>query len=111
MDRRAKLMAGAIGAIVVIGAGTGVGLASSGNDDAPLTGSAFDKATEAALDHVGEGTVVETERGDDGAAYEVEIQLDDGSQVEVQLDDGFKVTGSENDDDGTGERQEGVEDD
>jgi len=111
MDRRAKLLAGAIGAILIIGAGTGVGLASSGNDDAPLTGNAFDKATEAALDHVGEGTVVETEGGDDGAAYEVEIQLDDGTQVEVQLDSGFKVTGSENDDDGTGEQQEGVEDD
>jgi hypothetical protein len=110
MDRRAKLLA-ATGAILIIGAGTGVGLASSRNDDAPLTGNAFDKATEAALDHVGEGTVVETEGGDDGAAYEVEIQLDDGTQVEVQLDDGFKVTGSESDDDEAGERQEGVEDD
>jgi hypothetical protein len=110
MDRRAKLVAGATGAILVIGAGTGIGVASSGNDDAPLTGNAFDKATEAALDHVGEGTVVGTERGDDGAAYEVEIRLDDGTQVEVQLDGGFRVTGSESDD-GAGEQQEGVEDD
>ncbi|MDA0353605.1 MAG: hypothetical protein O3A10_15570 [Chloroflexi bacterium] len=40
-----------------------------------------------------------TEVGDDGAAYEVEVRLADGSQVEVALDEHFVVTGSELDDD------------
>lgn len=73
------------------------------NDDKPLTGDTLDQATKAALDHVGEGTVVETETGDDGAAYGVEIELEDGSQVEVNLDEDFNVTGEEADDDGNGD--------
>lgn len=100
MNKRTKLTVAAIGAVAVIGVGAGVGVAASGDDDKPLQGSDFDRATAAALDHVGEGTVTETEIGDDGAAYEVEIRLGDGSQVEVQLDGNFEVTGSEADDDG-----------
>ena len=42
--------------------------------------------------------MTETEVGDDGAAYEVEVRLRDGSQVEVQLDDAFHVIGTEDDD-------------
>jgi uncharacterized membrane protein YkoI len=90
--------------------GAGVGVAASGSDDKPLRGSTYDKATAAALEHVGEGTVTETEIGDDGAAYEVEIRLDNGSQVEVQLDSNFDVTGSEADDDGAGDTDEGGDD-
>lgn len=69
------------------------------DDDQPLTGATYDKAVAAALEHTGEGEVTETEVGDDGAAYEVEIKLADGSQVEVNLDDSFTVLGSEPDDD------------
>ncbi len=43
--------------------------------------------------------MTETEIGDDGAAYEVEVRLSDGSQVEVNLDADFVVTGSAPDDD------------
>jgi hypothetical protein len=50
------------------------------------------------LDHVGEGTVTETEIGDDGAAYGVEVRLNDGSQVEVQIDENFNASGVEQDD-------------
>ena len=42
----------------------------------------------------------ETETGDDGAAYSVEVELADGSQVEVNLDENFDVIGQESDDDG-----------
>lgn len=98
MDKRTKLIAGTIAAVAVIGVGAGFTIAADG-DDQPLTGTAYDRATAAALDHVGEGTVVETEVGDGGAAYEVEIRLDDGSHVEVQLDENFDVTGTEADDD------------
>jgi hypothetical protein len=47
--------------------------------------------------------VTETEVGDDGAAYSVEIQLDDGSPVEVNLDRDINVVGQEADDDGPGD--------
>ena len=102
VERNRKLALGAFAAVAVIG-GTGFGFAAAGDDDEPLTGNAYDRATEAALAHVGEGTVTETETGDDGAAYSVEIRLEDGSQVEVNLDADFKVTGSEQDDDGPGD--------
>ncbi len=61
------------------------------------------KAVDAALAHVGGGTVLETEAGDDGAAYGVEIRLADGRVVEVQLDESFAVTGQASDDDNKGE--------
>jgi len=105
MEKRKKLILGAVIGVAVLGVGAGVGIAASG-DDQPLTGSAEERATAAALDHVGEGTVVETEVGDGGAAYEVEIEKEDGTQVEVQLDENFNVTGSEGDDDGASDVEE-----
>jgi hypothetical protein len=48
--------------------------------------------------------------GDDGAAYSVEVRLEDGGQVEVNLDERFTVIGQANDDDGAGE-DEGAGDD
>jgi uncharacterized membrane protein YkoI len=101
-----------IGAVVaVVGAlSAGIAIAAAGDDEQPLTGSTLERATDAALAHTGGGTVVETETGDDGAAYSVEIQLDDGSQVEVNLDESFEVIGQEADDDGPGD-DEGPDDD
>jgi len=100
MDRKARWMGGAALAVVLIGGGTGVAIATTASDDQPLTGSALEKATVAALQHTGGGTVIETEVGDDGAAYGVEIRLDDGRVVEVGLDANFQVIGQESDDDG-----------
>lgn len=94
-----------LGAAVVAGVG-GVAVANDG-DDQELTGETRERAVAAALEHTGgEGTVTETEIGDDGAAYEVEIRLDDGSQIEVQLNEDFEVTGSEEDDDEPGEEDD-----
>ena len=51
-----------------------------------------DKAGSAALAKVGQGTVSEVERENEGgSAYEVEVRLDDGTQVEVQLGSDFQV--------------------
>jgi len=97
------LVAGAISA--------GFAIAAGGDDDKPLTGSNLEKATAAALAHTGGGTVVETEVGDDGAAYGVEVRLDDGRVVEVNLDESFDVIGQANDDDGAGGRDDGPDDD
>jgi uncharacterized membrane protein YkoI len=98
--------------VVVIGAlSAGFAIASgAGDNDQALTGSTLDQAKAAALAHTGGGTVVETEAGDDGATYGVEIVLDDGSQVEVNLDEGFNVIGQEADDDGAKD-QDGSGDD
>ena len=94
-------------AAIAIG-GVGMALANGGGDtDAPLTGNDLDRATQAALEHTGGGTVIESEIGDDGAAYSVEIKSDDGTVVEVQLDESFNVTGDEADDDGAGDTGDG----
>lgn len=111
MDRRSRWIAGGALAIAVIGGGTGIGVAASSGDDEPLTGSALEKATAAALAHTGGGTVIETEVGDGGAAYGVEIRLDDGRVVEVGLDANFDVVGQEGDDDGSGEDDGSGQDD
>ena len=100
MDRKRWIVGGTL-ALAVVGGTTGFAIANSG-DDQPLSGSVLDKATAAALAHTGGGTVIETEVGDDGAAYGVEIRLDDGRVVEVALDANFDVIGSGTDEDGTG---------
>jgi len=102
MDRKWRWIGGGALALVVAAGGTGLAIASAGDYDKPLTGSALDRATAAALAHTGGGTVIESEAGDDGAAYGVEIRLDDGRIVEVALDANFDVIGSGNDEDGTG---------
>jgi uncharacterized membrane protein YkoI len=66
--------------------------------DVQLSGTAYEKAAQAALAHVGGGTVTDTETGDDGAAYGVEIRLANGREVEVSLDANFNVISVENDD-------------
>jgi hypothetical protein len=107
---RKKILIAAIAALAVIGIGTGAVMAVSGDDDRPLQGNALERATAAALDHVRGGRVIETEVGDDGAAYGVEILRPDGSVVEVSLDQSFQVIGTEGDDDSAGE-SEGPDDD
>ena len=111
-SKRLYLMSGlvAVLALAVIGAGAGIAVATGGDDDQPITGPALEQATKAALEYTGGGTVTETEVGDDGAAYGVEIRLDDGSQVEVNLDESFNVIGQAADDDGAND-QDGEGDD
>ena len=109
--RKLWFIAGAVLALAIIGGGAGAVVATTvGDDDQPIPGTARDQAIAAALDHTGGGTVTETEVGDDGAAYGVEVRLDDGTQVEVNLDENFNVIGQENDDDGAGD-EDGADDD
>jgi uncharacterized membrane protein YkoI len=102
MRRRTKVvLAGTVAGVAIL-AGTGYAVAGGADDDAtdtPITGSALDQASSAALEHTGEGRVTETEVGDEESYYEVEVTLDDGSQVDVQLDEQFNVVGDESDDD------------
>jgi hypothetical protein len=92
--RKFVLLVGA--GIVLAFGGAGVAVAT-GTDDAehPITGSALQRATQAALAETDGGRVSETEVGDEESRYEVEVTLDDGSQVDVQLDRNFAVVGTE----------------
>lgn len=70
---------------------------SSGDSDTPITGPDIERASAAALAHLGGGRVTDTEVGDEESYYEVEVTLDDGRQVDVQLDENFNVVGTEED--------------
>lgn len=100
MDKRKRWIVGGALALAVVAGGTGLAIASGGDDEQQLTGSALDQASAAALEHTGGGTVIEAEAGDDGAAYGVEIRLDDGSVVGVALDANFHVVGDSSEDEG-----------
>jgi uncharacterized membrane protein YkoI len=101
--RRTKMwIAAGAAALLVAGTGAGVAAADANGDDSepPITGSALDEASAAALAETGGGRVTDTEVGDEDSYYEVEVTLDDGSQVDVQLDRNFQVVGSQADEDG-----------
>jgi uncharacterized low-complexity protein len=88
---KSALVAGAI-AVAAAGIGTAaVGAASNDDQEAPITGTALQQASEAALAHTGEGRVTDTEVGDEDSYYEIEVTLDNGSQVDVQLDRSLHV--------------------
>lgn len=112
MKRRAKVTLGGAAVLAVVGVGSAIGIAAAGGGgEEALTGATRDKAVAAALAHVGGGTVTETETGDGGSAYEVEVLRPDGSQVEVHLGRDFTVAGSSADDEGPGDKDGGPNDD
>jgi uncharacterized membrane protein YkoI len=80
--------------VVIAGSAGGVVIATGGDDEQPITGSALDEASRAALEHTNGGRVTGTEVGDEESFYEVEVTLEDGSQVDVQLDESFDVVGN-----------------
>jgi len=104
MARMTKLAVAAASGVAAAAASVGIAVANSGDDDEterPISGDALQKASDAALEHTGGGSVTGTEVGDEESLYEVEVTLDDGRQVDVQLDDSFAVVGTEDDDDAT----------
>ncbi|CAN5454376.1 hypothetical protein BH18ACT1_BH18ACT1_02440 [soil metagenome] len=96
MKRSSKWIVASAFAVASIATGAGVATAAGGTDDAErtITGSDLDRASAAALAHTGQGSVSDTEVGDEDSYYEVEVTLDNGSQVDVQLDEGFNVVDS-----------------
>jgi hypothetical protein len=94
-----RVTAVALGAGALLAGGAGVAIAGSDDDgsERPITGSALDRASEAALAVTGGGAVTETEVGDEEGAYEVEVTLPDGSQTDVHLDKQFNHLGSQAD--------------
>ncbi len=103
-----KKLIGIVGAVAllgIIGGGVAVATGVADDTDEPITGEAYELATEAALDHTGGGRVTGTEVGDEESYYEVEVTLDDGSQIDVQLDEDFNVVGDEVDDENENESE------
>ncbi len=98
------------GVLAVAGIGAGVAIATNDTDTPISNTSDRERAEQAALAHVGEGRVTETEEGDEESYYEVEVTRDDGSQVDVQLDRRFNVVGQEEDTETAG-HEDGAEGD
>jgi hypothetical protein len=101
MNRKILLIGGSV--LALAAGGAGVALGTGGGDDGagePIKGSALDRASAVALDHVGGGTVSATEAGDEEGYYEVEVRPDSGGQVDVHLDRHFNVIDSSADGDG-----------
>ena len=104
MNSRTKkglIAAVAVAALGAGGAAVAIGTDEAGDDDATqksISGSALEKASDAALEHTGGGEVTETEVGDEESYYEVEVTTDEGQQ-DVQLDRNFNVVSSEGDSD------------
>ena len=104
----------AIGAAAAALAAGGVGIAQAvgGDPEEAVVGPDADRATSAALDAVGGGTVTEVEHqdGDGAGVFEVEVQRADGSQVEVHIGGDFQPLGTAPDDDSGAEDDEGEDD-
>src|SRR5919108_2250137 len=98
MTRRHKLAIAAAAVLAVGGTSAGIAIGAGGDDnEAPITGDALVRASNAALQATGGGRVSDTEVGDEESLYEVEVTRADGSQVDVQLDQNFVVVGDESD--------------
>ncbi len=102
----------AAGAALATG-GAAIARAAGGDDEAsqkPISGGALDRASAAALEHTGGGSVTETEAGEEEGAYEVEVKREDGSSVDVHLDRDFKVLSQVGDEDRGSEQDEASDD-
>jgi Peptidase propeptide and YPEB domain len=111
-SRKRLLVLGAAVAALAVAGGAGIAQAVSG-DDEQVTGTAAERAADAALAAAGGGTVLEVERqdGDGAGVYEVEVRRGDGSEVEIHLDAQFREVGSAVDDDNGRESENDGSDD
>lgn len=108
MNRSTRWALTGAAALAVIGTAGGVAVAAGGEDEAEgpdvaITGPALERASQAALTHLGEGRVTDTEVGDEEGFYEVEVALDNGNEVDVHLDEDFNVLSDEVDGDEPGD--------
>jgi len=110
VKKKTVVLSSAIVAALVLGGG-GAALATGVvGDDVPAADR--DRAAEAALAEVGDGTVTEVDDLDDGLrGYEVEVVRADGREAVVLLDDSFAVTSARLDDDRRGGGDDDGDDD
>jgi uncharacterized membrane protein YkoI len=98
MTKRTGLILGAAAVLTIGGATTAIASSDDDASDQSITGTALQKAKDAALAETGGGKVTGTEVDDEESKYEVEVTLEDGSQVDVQLDKAFDVVDTEAED-------------
>jgi len=101
--RRGLVVGGVVAALAAGGAGTAIALSGGGDDrgddgDVQVTGSAADRAREAALAITSGGRANSVERdSENGATWEVEVTRPDGKTVDVRLDERFRLVAVEGD--------------
>jgi hypothetical protein len=102
--RRIVLFAATV--LVVVGSAIGIVIATGSSDDeTPITSSALEQASAAALNYTGGGTVTDSEVGDEEGYYEIEVTMADGTEIDVHLDKDFSVIGSETETDEADDRE------
>ena len=100
INRRYLIAGGAVLAIAAGGVGVAAATGGIGGDDgdATVSGSAADKAKAAALQITNGGSANSVERdSENGATYEVEVTMADGSTVDVRLDQTYDLVVVEGD--------------
>jgi hypothetical protein len=101
-NRTRNSIIGGVAALVLVAGGGAYAIADGSKEkeqEKTLTAAETQKAEAAAAREV-DGQVLYVEYEEDyGGGYEVEMQLEDGSEAEVYLDKSFKVAGVERDED------------
>lgn len=109
-NRTRNSIIGGVAALVLVAGGGAYAIADGSKEkeqEKTLTAAETQKAEAAAAREV-DGQVLYVEYEEDyGGGYEVEMQLEDGSEAEVYLDKSFKVAGVEREEDEHG--KEGYE--
>ena len=105
MFTRKRLLLVGLAMVFIAGAAAAISIATSEDQDTPITGDALAKASAAALRYTGGGTVTDTEVGDEEGYYEVEVRLEDGTEMDVHLDANFTVIGSNSDTEDTDSKE------
>ena len=93
MQRKTKIVVGAVALVLAGAAGTTAAVAGGDDDgDGTVTGPQADRAVAAALEITGGGTANAVERdSEDGATWEVEVTRKDGTTVDVRLDEQLRL--------------------
>ena len=93
--RRKRIIIPTAAVVAALGIGGGVWATAA---QADVSGGERDRAAAAAVQAV-PGTAIDVEAGDDdGAAYEVEVRRQDGTEVDVTLDKSLQVIAQDADD-------------
>ena len=92
MQRKTKILVGAVALVLAGAAGTTAAVAGGDDGDGTVTGPQADRAVAAALEITGGGTANSVERdSEDGATWEVEVTRKDGTTVDVRLDERLRL--------------------
>ena len=98
MQRKTKILVGAVALVLAGVAGTTAAVAGGDDGAGTVTGPEADRAAAAALEVTGGGTANAVERdSENGATWEVEVTRPDGTTVDVRLDDRFRLVVVEGD--------------